>query len=290
MEIFGYNRENPLRKGKYNEKTWIVWILGLCLLARLLPGLAVETQAVTAGTCGNDLTWVLNSEGTLTITGKGAIPDYTARSPAPWCGNIYDSVKAVEISRGVTQIGDYAFYKLSKLASITIPNSVNEIGENVFEDCRSLESVTIPEGVTRIAWHAFYNCRSLVDVTLPESVTYLYSNAFYRCGNLKDVYYAGNETQWNAIVIGGENEHLIDATIHYNSTFPEESEPPAEDSEPTMPPAQDDTPVSNPFADVAEEAYYFEPVLWAVNKGITNGMDAPCTRGQIVTFLYRAMT
>ena len=200
------------------KKTWIVWILGLCLLARLLPGLAVETQAVTAGTCGNDLTWMLDSEGTLTITGKGVIPDYTARSPAPWCGNIYDFVKAVEISRGVTQIGDYAFYKLSKLASITIPNSVNEIGENVFEDCRSLESVTIPEGVTRIAWHAFYNCHSLVDVTLPESVT-----------------------------------------------------------------------------DIG--AYYYDAVLWAVENGITNGMgdgtfapDATCTRGQIVTFLYRAMT
>ena len=38
-------------------------------------------------------------------------------------------------------------------------------------------------------------------------------------------------------------------------------------------------------------------VLWAVEKGITNGMTAttfvpgnPCTRGQVVTFLYRAMT
>ena len=50
-----------------------------------------------------------------------------------------------------------------------------------------------------------------------------------------------------------------------------------------------------PFTDVAADAYYAEPVAWAVEKGITNGMtettfapDATCTRGQVVTFLHRA--
>lgn len=51
---------------------------------------------------------------------------------------------------------------------------------------------------------------------------------------------------------------------------------------------------SNPFSDVAAGAYYTDAVLWAVEKGITNGKTATafvpnegCTRGQIVTFLYR---
>ena len=51
----------------------------------------------------------------------------------------------------------------------------------------------------------------------------------------------------------------------------------------------------NPFEDVPESAYYADAVLWAVENGITNGMsettfepDAVCTRGQAVTFLYRA--
>ncbi|MBR3423796.1 MAG: S-layer homology domain-containing protein, partial [Clostridia bacterium] len=50
----------------------------------------------------------------------------------------------------------------------------------------------------------------------------------------------------------------------------------------------------NPFQDVKEGDYFYDAVLWAVENGITNGMDkthfAPnstCTRGQIVTFLYR---
>ena len=52
----------------------------------------------------------------------------------------------------------------------------------------------------------------------------------------------------------------------------------------------------NPFRDVSEEAYYFDPVLWAVEKGVTTGVSADrfapgsnCTRAQVVTFLYRAL-
>jgi hypothetical protein len=52
----------------------------------------------------------------------------------------------------------------------------------------------------------------------------------------------------------------------------------------------------NPFTDVKEGKFYYDAVLWAVESGVTNGMDAThfapndsCTRGQIVTFLYRAL-
>ena len=50
----------------------------------------------------------------------------------------------------------------------------------------------------------------------------------------------------------------------------------------------------NMFTDVEADAYYHDAVLWAVQSSVTNGMsettfapDADCTRGQIVTFLYR---
>ena len=56
------------------------------------------------------------------------------------------------------------------------------------------------------------------------------------------------------------------------------------------------TPVSTKFTDVSANAYYAQAVVWAVNQGITAGTsdttfspNAICTRGQIVTFLYRAM-
>ena len=55
-----------------------------------------------------------------------------------------------------------------------------------------------------------------------------------------------------------------------------------------------DAQASNPFGDVSTDAYYYDAVLWAVKMGVTTGTsaatfspDKPCTRGQIVTFLYR---
>ena len=54
-------------------------------------------------------------------------------------------------------------------------------------------------------------------------------------------------------------------------------------------------PVTNPFEDVKPGTFYYNAVLWAVNNGITRGTtattfspDAPCTRAQTVTFLWRA--
>jgi len=75
----------------------------------------------------------------------------------------------------------------------------------------------------------------------------------------------------------------------------EPSEPSEEPSEPSEEPDEPEIPTENPFTDVKENDYFATPVLWAVGKNITNGMsatsfapNAPCTRGQIVTFLWRA--
>lgn len=53
--------------------------------------------------------------------------------------------------------------------------------------------------------------------------------------------------------------------------------------------------VENPFTDLKEESYYYDAVLWAVEKGITSGAttttfapEDPCTRGQMMAFLWRA--
>ncbi|MBE6951894.1 MAG: S-layer homology domain-containing protein, partial [Ruminococcaceae bacterium] len=54
------------------------------------------------------------------------------------------------------------------------------------------------------------------------------------------------------------------------------------------------TAAEHPFTDVAEDQFYFVPMLWAVENGITNGLtettfgpNATCNRAQVVTFLYR---
>ena len=106
--------------------------------------------------------------------------------------------------------------------SYTILNSVTSIGDYAFYDCNSLTSITIPNSVTRIGDSAFYLCSSLTSITIPNSVTSIGDHAFCFC-SLTDVYYSGSDNEWNNISIGYSNDTLNNATIHYNSTGPENS-------------------------------------------------------------------
>jgi len=124
----------------------------------------------------------------------------------------------ITIPDSVTSIGESAFDYCQGLTSITIPNSVVSIGYGAFHHCNGLTNITIPDSVTSIANYAFDNCSSLTSITIPDSVTSIGEGAFWRCNRLRDVYYGGDETDWAAIQIGGNNnEDLTNATIHYNS-------------------------------------------------------------------------
>ncbi|MFR6400272.1 leucine-rich repeat protein [Ruminococcus sp.] len=131
----------------------------------------------------DNLTWKLDADGTMTISGTGAMKDYNYDSP------VYrnSDVKKVVIEDGVTSIGSYAFASCSSLTSITIPESVTSIGYDAFSDCISLTSITIPDGVTSIGNAAFYNCTSLTSITIPDSVTSIGNNAFYGCNSLTSI-------------------------------------------------------------------------------------------------------
>ena len=142
--------------------------------------------AESSGTCGENLTWTLSDDGVLTISGTGAMTDYSYSSSAPWYSS-RSSITSVIISDGVTSIGNYAFYNCRSLTSVTIPNSVTSIGKYAFYDCRSLTSETIPNSVTSIGGGAFEGCSSLTSVTIPNSVTSIGYDAFYNCSSLTSV-------------------------------------------------------------------------------------------------------
>ena len=208
-----------------------------------------SNNIVLSGNCGEHVTFVLDSDGVLTISGSGDMSSSFYHQGVPWEKSL---VKIISISKGVTSIGSNAFSGCSGLTSVTIPESVTIIGSNAFygcsgltsagsigggydyefgwkekipsnafDGCSRLTSVTIPESVTIIGYGTFSGCSGLTNVTIPESVTSIGHSTFSGCSRLTNVFYGGNEEDWAKISIGSDNSALTNATIHYNSTMPD---------------------------------------------------------------------
>ena len=138
--------------------------------------------AIVEGTCGDNLTWTLNSkDSTLVISGTGAMADN------PSWSDYKSYIKYVTLPDGLTSIGDDAFSDCSKLTSIIIPNSVTSIGRWAFNNCYSLTSVTFGNSVTSIGNMAFNYCESLTSITIPNSVKSIGEEAFRCCYRLTSV-------------------------------------------------------------------------------------------------------
>ncbi|MBR5678039.1 MAG: leucine-rich repeat domain-containing protein [Paludibacteraceae bacterium] len=80
--------------------------------------------------CGDNLTWILERNGTLTVSGTGAMYDYT-QGTQPWAAYNLE-IKSIVIENGVTSIGDYAFYDCCELRSVTLSDTITRIGSNAF--------------------------------------------------------------------------------------------------------------------------------------------------------------
>ena len=150
-------------------------------------------KVVASGNCGkngDNVKWEFDENGLLVISGSGKMKDYygidlfSGQSDAPWRDN---SIKKAIIKKGVTSIGEYAFFCCDNLTSITIPDSVTSIGYIAFYGCTSLKSITIPDSVTRIGDEVFWDCTSLKSVTIPSGVTKIGLRSFRFCTSLKSI-------------------------------------------------------------------------------------------------------
>ncbi len=143
-----------------------------------------DTEIIASGNCGENLTWTLDENGILTITGSGAMTDFTGISP--WY--IYRTqITSVQMDPGVTTIGKSAFSGFENLESVVLPDSVISIGDSAFSMCISLTGVTIPEHVTSIGNYTFSNCISLTSITIPAGVANIGVSAFNGCTGLTGI-------------------------------------------------------------------------------------------------------
>lgn len=130
-----------------------------------------------SGSCGDNLTWKLEENGLLTISGTGEMYDFdfhwdydmvdsmddVIKKESPWKYTVWratedgkdiSNVKRVVIEEGATSIGAGAFFALKRLESVSLPGTLTKIGEQAF-GCSGLPQITIPASVTSIASNAF---------------------------------------------------------------------------------------------------------------------------------------
>ena len=226
---------------KASVKGLLITLLAIVLLvAMAVFASAQEAVIVDSGTCGDNLTWTLDNEGTLTVSGNGYIYGDLLRGPfcekslikkavieqgvtdlGAYTFQDCENLTSVSLPNGITTIDNYVFSGCRNLKDIAIPNTVRSIGQGTFYDCSSLTSVVIPEGVEEIGYAAFARCSSLTSVNIPTSVTFIALEAFDNCSSIKDVYYAGSKAQWNNVRFGDNgkgNEALLNANIHFASS------------------------------------------------------------------------
>lgn len=236
-------------------------------------------EIVKSGSWGENITYTLDSNGILTISGTGKVsrlegetyPEDSeilylvveegvteivgasgfSENPNLRYVSLPSTVKVIKdsafsycaglttviLSEGTTEIEGYAFYGCKSLTSITLPDSCKRLGLLAFGGS-GLQSIDLPEGmnyidnsfsyselktirwptdVTTIYSGTFGSCAQLTSVTLPNTVTSIRDGAFVDCESLTDVYYQGTEDEFAGIEIGGSNDALLNATIHYNA-------------------------------------------------------------------------
>ena len=191
------------------------WLGGVkcAAIVLLLMLLSTTTTAWAESGDAGKLSWSISKKGILTIRGKYTMPDYKyydgepeSGRQAPWY-KYKDKISQIEVVGGVTSIGEYAFYGLENVKSITIEKSVTSIGQRAFVNVGS----KVPTGctlkfssnskLTTINPSAFKNFNGDVNlrnctvlqtinsgtfsgygahtITLPVSVTGIARNGFY---------------------------------------------------------------------------------------------------------------
>ena len=201
------------------KKKLLSLALALCMAfggaAALPQSSLIQSTSITAsaassansGKCGKNVRWSLKN-GVLTISGKGAMYNWSEKNKTPFSMNkkitkivvqngvtnisagsfgYCENLKTVSLPNSIKSIGDGAFFSCYKMVSINLPASLRSIGEGAFYCCSNLSNVKLPNNLTSIGNDAFFACTSIRDITIPKGIKTIRGNAFCYCGRLKTV-------------------------------------------------------------------------------------------------------
>lgn len=218
----------------------------------------------------------------------------------------YCSVNGVLFNKDKIELTIYPGGKTE--ASYTIPNSVTSIGDSAFSRCTNLKSVAIPDSVKSIGKYAFYDCTSMTDVYYSGSeAQWKNISGVDGCFDGAAIHFAQGEHKHSYTVAitaptctaAGYTVYTCSCGSSYKDNYTDALGHSYVNGACTRCGAKATgtlTPVTpTGFVDVPTDAFYANAVKWAVENEITSGVgnnrfdpNGQCTRGQVVTFLWRA--
>jgi len=152
----------------------------------LISAFTFSVSADGSGVCGQDASWVLDSEGMLTISGKGNMTDWQTDTDVPWHLQREDIIN-VKVEDGILSIGNNAFNGCKNLMNINLPDGITSIGEDAFKNCSDLFVISIPDSVKVIETRAFFGCLTLTKIDFGHGVESIKDLAFDECASLESI-------------------------------------------------------------------------------------------------------
>ncbi|MBQ7625299.1 MAG: bacterial Ig-like domain-containing protein, partial [Clostridia bacterium] len=159
-------------------------------------------EVLPYGNCGENLYWYIEN-GTLNISGEGAMTDYESAESAPWY-KYADGIKDLYIDSGVSAVSSKAFAGLSLLKNVTL-NDDNQTF-TVYEEVLYKKDKTVIL--------LYPGAKTETSFTVDTKVTEIADSAFANANNITDVYYDGIMSEWKALTVGNNNEPIINAKLH----------------------------------------------------------------------------
>lgn len=129
-------------------------LLIFALLLSFTTAFAADSEVIASGECGkegNNITWSLDSDGILILSGNGDMADYGNESAVPW-KNYKEQIKNVEFRGNITSVGYNTFSGCTSLALTKLPEEITVIGNRAFSGCTLLTLTELPEGLISIGY------------------------------------------------------------------------------------------------------------------------------------------
>ena len=177
-----------LKGSRFSRIVAIFVVMVMAASCLVLVNGSDDSYATDFEKCGADIECcALNGNTELYLIGTGASYDYTTSSRPPWFEDYSSTITYVNISNGITGLGNYLLADLPNLRVVEFGNgtgtpSLTTIKGNCFRNDTGVTSITLPANVATIEGSAFVGCSNLASITLPSNLSTIGLSAFMDSG------------------------------------------------------------------------------------------------------------